>query len=370
MELFCAKCGSRLTKEGYFQGLCQSCYEEDHPLFQIKESSDIKICAQCLSSLSKGQWVDSATENDKEAIAEAINRNTSSFVQLAAKVAFLKVIPHLNEAKQERKSHLIVPITVVAKGKSDLIMPSYTVQRNALVNVHFTICERCKSIRQSRYAAILQVRAKGRKVAEKERKTILSILDDVIQRIPKDRMAFYEIKEQKKGFNIHFGSLSAARKVVLSIKNSLGGISRESRKLMGIDKSGKKVSRTVIALRLPSFATNDILIIKGLPNRVISIRGDKVWCINLGSLKNVSYSLTKVWKTEILSKEELKTFLVLAVLPDTVQLMDTQYFHTFEVSKPPWDIGVSEEIGGILVNDRIYLLPPEDYLADADSAEN
>jgi len=369
MELFCANCGTKLAKEGYFHGLCRSCYEEDHPLFQIKESSDIKMCAQCLSSLSKGQWVDLATQNDKDAIAEAITGSTSSFVKPVAKIEYLKVIPHLNEAKQERKNHLIVPITIVGKGKSNLSMPSYTVQRNALVNVFFTVCGRCKSIRQSKYAAVLQVRAKGREVAEKEREAILSILDGVIQRISKDRMAFYEIKEQKKGFNIHFGSLGAARKAVLSIKNSFGGISRESRKLVGIDKSGKRVSRMVIALRLPSFATNDILIINGLPNRVISIRGDKVGCINLGSLKHVSYPLTKIWKAGILSKEEIKTFLVLTVLPDTVQLMDTQYFHTFEVSKPSWDIGISEEIRGIVINNRVYLLPPENYLTDAESTE-
>ncbi|MFX0096472.1 MAG: 60S ribosomal export protein NMD3 [Candidatus Hodarchaeota archaeon] len=370
MELFCAKCGTELTKEGYFHGLCQSCYEEEHPLFQIKKPSEIKMCAQCLSSLSKGQWVDPATQNDKEAIAEAITKSTPFLVKPAAKISYLKVIPHLNEAKQERKNHLIVPITVVGKGKSDPHMSSYTVQRNALVNVYFTVCERCKSIRQSKYAAVLQVRAKGRKVAEKERKALLSILDDVMQRIPKDRMAFYEIKEQKKGFNINFGSLSAARKVVLGIKNSFGGISRESRKLVGVDKSGKRISRTVIALRLPSFTTNDILIIKGLPNQVMSIRGDKVGCINLGSFRHVSYPLTKVWKAELLNKEEIKTFLVLTILPDTVQLMDTRYFHTFEVSKPPWDIGISQEIGGIVVNNRIYLLPPENYLKDANSPED
>lgn len=370
MQLFCAKCGIELTKEEYFHGLCQSCFEEDHPLFQIKESSPIRICSQCLSSLSKGQWVDLSTHADKEAITKAIIENSSSFVKPNARIEYLKVIPHPNEAKSEKKNHLTVPITIVAKGRVDLSVPAYTAQRSAQVRVYFTVCDRCKSLRQSRFVAVLQVRAKGRKIAESERNAILLILDNIMERTPKDRTAFCEIKEQKKGFDMRFGSLSTARKALLSIKNTFSGISRESRKLMGIDKSGKRVFRTVISLRLPSFGVSDILIVEGLPNHVLSAKGDKVNCINLGNLKQVSYPLADVWKARIFDKEEIKIFLVLTILPDIVQLMDMQSFQTFEASKPPWDIRISEEIRGIVVNNRIFLLPPENYLKDTFSKGN
>ncbi|MFX1485935.1 MAG: NMD3-related protein [Promethearchaeota archaeon] len=370
MELFCAKCGTELTKEEYFHGLCQSCFEQEHPLFEMKESSLIKICSQCLSSLSKGQWVDLSTHTGKEAITKAVIENSSSFIKPTGKIEYLKVIPHPNEAKSEKKNHLSVPVTIVAKGKADPSVAAYTAQRSAQVHVYFTICNRCKSLRQSRFVAILQVRAKGRKVTERERKAILSILDNVMERIPKDRTAFCEIKEQRRGFNMRFGSLSTARKVLLGVKNTFGGISRESRRLMGTDKSGKRTFRTVISLRLPSFGVSDILIVEGLPNQVLSIIGDKVVCINLGNLKHISYPLTDVWNAEILNKEEIKVFLVLTILPDIVQLMDMQSFQTFETSRPSWDIRISEETRGIVANNRIFLLPPENYLKDISSKGN
>jgi nonsense-mediated mRNA decay protein 3 len=149
----------------------------------------------------------------------------------------------VKEAEQPFKNLYEVSCLVEVKGK--LHGMDYKETKEAEVRITLDLCKDCSRRKGGYYEAILQIR--GEVPGEIQNK-VRNMLDSLTK---KDRRSFItDVKALKEGVDFYIGSIRAARKVARNLKQEYGGRIRESPKLMGMDKHGKKVYRVTIALRL------------------------------------------------------------------------------------------------------------------------
>jgi nonsense-mediated mRNA decay protein 3 len=236
---FCYLCG-KIT-EDLIEGKCRDCFLKEKQILKLPEKINAKICRDCLKYYKRGKWVhlsDMFEEVLQEASIDSLRDSLT--------------VEHLTHTQQEVK---IAEIREVSKNsyqvvceleiRGDIGKSRYEESRSVPIDVDLNLCRDCGRRRGGYYEAILQIRDSVPKGIQEE------ISQMVEARIKKDGKAFItEIRELKEGIDFYMGSLKAARKIAKELKKKYGGNIKESPKLAGINKNGRKIYRVTIAVRL------------------------------------------------------------------------------------------------------------------------
>jgi len=152
------------------------------------------------------------------------------------------------------------------------------------------LCQRCSRESGGYYEAVVQVRAEGRELSEKEISTVMEIAESIVSASEDQKAFITKVERKKEGVNIFFGSRNIGKRVSKQISRVLGGQIVESKTLhTRID--GRDVYRFTYSVRLPEYREGDVVEGFVLVKNVVSGKGVDIFSgktVNIGREKVIA----------------------------------------------------------------------------------
>jgi len=351
-EAFCPQCGK--TGEKLFHGLCRSCFIEDLNLISVSDEINLTICTQCGSIQKKGKWYDSNLTLEDQA-AETILEH----VEVTQEVSNIQLVPELENI---HGSTLEFVIKVTGEVLGEVVSREFLVK----VKVNKEVCNECSKFASGYYEAVIQLRTDKRVPDDEEIMTADAIIAENIDKIAKkNKMAYIsERAVLKEGVDYYVGSYKVAKRLSNSIKDHMGGIIKESPRLMGRDKSaGKDLYRVWISVRIPYFKINDFIKLEKTVGQILNIDGKRILIKDLISRNQISIQWRDYDKiTPIARKEDVMETTVTAKTPDSIQILHP-------VTYEPEDLEINDEYAGIGIGSQIHVIEIDHILYILDTVE-
>ncbi len=354
----CYLCG----EEAVVDGLCNNCYDEQHPLMEVPTPIPLLACKKCGSVKVPGGWHKiSIGKMNAEELAET---QIDIILEQEIKLFYKGLTLALEEDKKlDRVTHLIVTAT----GKSHESIPPHDEEYPVEIRFRYGTCDTCGMMSGGYYEAILQMRADGREISDDEKKELTTAVTDMtVARYKSDDKAFVTmVDDTKHGIDYYIGSEPLAKDIADKFESKLIAERKENYKLVGEDKTGKKKYRVTILLRLPRFSIGDFVFISEHPCQVLAMGRGNLTCYNLVRRERLTINPRNAkWRTiQFLAPfTERREFMVVThVYGQPVQIMDSENFDVIEVEESAFDSKIISgmKIHGLLVEDQLFILPDQ-----------
>lgn len=350
--MFCPKCGK--TDEKNFNGVCKSCFLKDVVLAEIPSEMEITICAHCQSRLVSGKWLELELSDEK------IMLNTlNNHIDINKYVENVEIDV---ETTLARGSNIECVAHIKGYVLGEIIEQDYKIN----FKIKRTVCPECSKFQSGYFEAVIQLRADKRVLDNEEIAIVDDIIADKINKISKkNKMAYIsERAVLKEGIDYYVGTYKVAKRLSNTIKDTIGGVVKESPRLMGRDKSaGKDLYRTWISVRLPYFRFYDFIKYDNTVGQVIGIDGKKVLIKDLISRKHISVQWRDYNKIDVVAKkEDVKGTTVTSKTPDSIQILHPVSYEPIdlEINSETAYIKIGREIPVIEIDGNIYILKNTD----------
>ncbi|TFH01119.1 MAG: hypothetical protein E4H14_18915, partial [Candidatus Thorarchaeota archaeon] len=270
----CYLCG----KEAVVDGLCNKCYDEQHPLIEVSTPIPLIACKKCGSVKVPGGWNKIYIGNmTAEELTEA---QMDIILEQEIKLFYKELTLSIEEVnKLDRVTHLIVTAT----GTSHESIPPHDEEYPVEIRFRYGTCDTCGMMSGGYYEAILQMRADGREISDaKKRELTERVTEMTVARYKSDDKAFISLVDDNKfGIDYYIGSENLAKDLADDFEGRYIAERKENFKLVGEDKTGKKKYRVTILVRLPRFSSGDFVLINEQPCQVLAMGGGNLTCYNL-----------------------------------------------------------------------------------------
>lgn len=354
----CYLCG----KEAVVDGLCNNCYDGQHPLIEVSTPLPLIACKKCSSVKVPGGWQKiSIGKMNKEELAEA---QMDIVLEQEIKLLYKGISLTIEEVnKLDRVTHLMVTAT----GKSHESIPPHDEEYPVEIRFRYSTCDTCGMMSGGYYEAILQMRADNREISDEEKKELTKrVTDTTVARYKTDDKAFVNmIDDTKHGIDYYIGSEYLARDIADDFEGRYIAERKENYKLIGEDKTGKKKYRVTILLRLPRFSVSDFILVNEQPCQVLAMARNTLTCYNLVRQERFAINPKNAkWRTIkfLAPLTDRREFMVVTyVYGQPVQIMDSKSFDIYEVEESAFgsEIISGAKIYGLFIEDQLYLLPDQ-----------
>jgi nonsense-mediated mRNA decay protein 3 len=347
--MFCPQCGRE--NEYLFKGLCHLCFIAQSPLITLPSELEVEFCTHCTSTHLGGKWKELNLSED-DIIAKTIYEGCIQDMDAEDVNLTLEIVNQKSSVQE---------IMVKAKGK----VLEQPLQRECRikVNINRTICPECSKFVSGYYEAVIQLRADQRPLKPDE----IQKADEIISRrleklLRKNRMAYLTQRtELKEGVDYYLGSYKAARKISRLLKEQMGGMIRESPRLMGRDKStGKDLFRIWISLRLPIFEKEDFLAYGDHLGQIIDLKGNKIILRDLDTMEITSQS----WREypnliRVAKRQDIHTTTVTSKTPTSIQVLHPENYQPSDLDIRPElsFLNIGDQVKVVEIRKKLYILP-------------
>lgn len=352
----CYLCG----KPAVVEGLCEECYNNEHPLLKVQTPLRMLICERCGAIKMHGRWrqITERISNPEKLVALQLQILLDNEVEVLGENVTYSVI-------QKKRLDRVLHIEIIAQGSSHSELPSHTETHDVEVRLDYGTCDSCGMMRGGYHEAILQIRADDRKLTKAEENEILDTATDLtIGEYGKDSMAYInEITRSKYGIDLKIGSNHLCRMIADDLESRYMAARKQTYKLIGQESDGKEKYRTTILLRLPHFKEGDFVDVAGDPCQIRSMGRGGLVCYNFEdkSQFTVSPRSSKWQEIQFLASESNKQeYMVISkAYGEPIQLMNSQ---TYEVENLPGDSLTSglengDKIWAVTLQGRLYYIP-------------
>ncbi len=353
MKAPCYLCG----EPSVLDGLCQECYNGEHPLAEVKTPSTITTCKKCGSIQVPGGWKTlSSTDADDQ-------REEQVGILLDMEVKPLGHDLSMDIAEENRLDR-VLHLRLYVTGKSSPELDAHTEDYPVEVRYNHATCDMCSMMSGGYYEATLQVRADNRPVSEEEQDRIVEIARErTIAEYGKDKGAFIlQIDDTKFGLDLFFGSDLLCRRIADEIETLFLADRKENFKLVTQDRGGKRKYRITIVLRLPQYESGDFIEVAGNPCQVLEMGKGGLSCYDLVEKHRFTINQkSSKWRTIlfIAKGSEKRAFSIVSnVYGQPIQIMDSKTFEIREITDETIRAGISgDTIYLIEYNQHWYLIP-------------
>lgn len=341
--MFCVECG----KEGeiFKDGLCVECYLKNHEFTEGPDFLDIPICVHCGSFKYKNSWTGETFEN-------VVKRYVKNFFKISKELQ--KVDVH-TECKEEKER---INCQVFISG----FLGDVEVEEKHQVYIRLkkTVCDVCSKRFAGYHEAIIQIRAKKRKLKVGEIDSIVTLVENMVENLQSrgNRNVFIaDMGEKHGGINFYISDKGAALSIVKKIQTEYGGEITKSSSNIGM-RDGKQIYRMTYSLRIPVFKKNDVIEVNNSYFFINSISKNKAHVFNLSTWKDQFLDVNDLKKTDIKGGNELvKEMILVSQKKDEIQLMNQDNYKIITVTKPkPIDFK-TDKVKTIRVNNQLFLYP-------------
>ncbi|WP_423792660.1 60S ribosomal export protein NMD3 [Methanocaldococcus indicus] len=329
MRGICYRCGA---EDELIDGLCQVCYAQLHPLIEIDERIDIEVCHMC-GSYKRKTWQTPKSEDAYEILEEIAYYAVKDNLKKKCVNVEVEIYPKITQLPGGKRSKLIIPVHIVARGKLPGEKEERTYEKDVEVHLNMVQCPRCSRFMSNYYEATLQVRAMNRYLTEEEREELDKFVrEELYHRLKKDRMAFIsKFIPQKEGLDYQLGSVGAARYIAQKIKEKYGGNIKETATLVGVDSEGNDLYRVTVSIKIPECRVGDIVRYKDKYYVVTSLTEKNLYIKDLDKGEKLGLSWHIVNKDVKLERkrEDLDEGIVISTKPN-LMVMDEQNYEVYE----------------------------------------
>ena len=361
----CVVCGEK-TSHIRLNNLCSSCYAAENPLLtQVTPEKLLQIpyCGFC-SRLKLGhKWYhfeDSTTiERLKLELSRALRlpKDVEVLVQQKTIEYSEASVPHILHAQITVKKRILPPDVVQQE------------TRDIPIQLDAQLCTQCTQLQRTHYEAVLQVRAEDRYLTPEEVKGISTqVIERTIKAYAKDpRNYLSRLDDRSEGLDFYFGTASLALRIARELASYTAAQLKISYKLISADPSLKHPrKRTAISLRVPNYRQGDFVALqpkKTEKREIIQILGFVHGMVHYYSYKNTARTSVPVKLFNerkpivITPASDVRSFTIISTLDDSVQLMDSQTYKTFEISKKHLrtNIEPGHIINAVLIDEELYI---------------
>ncbi len=365
----CVLCGNN---DSYLQldNLCPTCYSTTNPLLAHLTSEtaiQLPFCSFCSSLKIGRKW--HSLENPN--IIEFMQTELTRILGLPKDVNLLVHWESLEYEYSPNGNPTNLNIQLTAQRD---ILPKIYVQSETMklsIDLDMKPCISCTQIKSAKYEAILQLRANNRSLDPEEIEWISQLVVErttkAFLKNPKNYIS--RIEEPPNGRDFYFGNVSLATRLARELSASTAAQLTISHKRLSAAPSLKHpTKRTTLSLRLPFYRRGDIISFQIKHETTSSTDLFQILNFNRGMIQHYSYkhnvklSIPVKQFNErkpfiIASIEHVHAFMVVALLDDSIQLMDSQTYKMYEIRKPSFDINIVEgnNISAILIDDEPYI---------------
>lgn len=358
--MFCPECGSNDGE--LIEGLCPICYLKGFKILEIDPNITVTICAHCNAKLEKANWLEE--EIPYEEIVYNVLENNIKLSDLAEK--YEKKDPSNLDIELEIVKVKGTLYECVVNGKARIFDNLIEQEFKTTVKINKSVCPNCSKRNSGYYESVIQLRADSRELEDFEIENVNNIVDATLKKLfKKNKLSYLAQKAQlKEGIDYYIGSYKSGKKLANILQERIGGILKESPRLISEDRStGKGLYRIWISLRLAKFKKGDFITYKNQVAQVTSITGHKVTAENLDNFKQ----FTITWKDYSLiesvgkSENKIKTS-VISKSPHTIQILHPETYDALDIdlnennSTLFENINIGDEIDTILIKNRIYIV--------------
>ena len=319
----CVECGKEVPL--LIGGSCPDCFVGKTALLEGPEVLDVELCAHCDARHVGNHWVDPDEGMPLEWIREEAAR------------AALKPHPQVSDrdlqlvetAQDERNFRHHATLTGSVEG-----VP-ITYEKDLLVRMKRSVCDRCSRMFGGYYAALIQLRATDRDVTELEVRRAHRIVGDELdrQRASGNRESFLtKSGAVPGGFDYYLGDIEGTRAVARLLAEKLGATYEEHAKLSG-RKEGEDIYRVTFLVRIRLFAPGDFGLVGEDPVQFQSLARGRAFVVRLadrGTDKVDEETLKRLGGPEILQEA-----VVVSHDASNLQLLDPVSLRTVDVPRPP-----------------------------------
>ena len=357
---FCPRCGTPIEGREAAPGepvLCEACYLADFDLVDAPERVEVQVCARCGAVKRGNRWVDVGARDYTDVAIEAVTEALG--VHEEAEDFTWGVEP---EQIDQNTIMLHAHFSAVVRDREiteDLDIP---------VSISRGTCTRCGRIAGDYYAAIVQVRAKGRDPTPEERDRAVELAHEITAEMEAtgDRNAFVtEVGETTGGLDLKLSTNKIGRKLANKLKAEFGGSVDDSETLVTEDEDGNEVYRVTYAVRLPAFKPGDVIELADDDAGPVLVRSVH------GNLKGVRLATGEPYEASyedgdspdgirLATREDGVETTVVAVEDEhAVQILDPETFESTTVSRPSYFDPESATVLAVKTTEGLYILPEE-----------
>ncbi len=219
-------------------------------------------------------------------------------------------------------------------------------------------CTRCNRIAGSYYEGVVQVRATGRKLTERELREAERIANETetAHQSEGDRLSYIsDLQVTRDGLDIVVGSQSIGLGITQAIATRLGGRYSTHPKLVG-EKAGRPIYRVTYLVRLHPYLRGDVIRVQGSDLEVVSVEGHHLRAVDLlsGRTRTVRESEEK---RLIGHRSGAVDALVAYIDRGMLGLLEPESGRTLEVPRPEWlNVEAGDQVRVLRDGDRLLVL--------------
>lgn len=304
----CVRCGREV--ETLVDGrLCPSCYLELYGLGEAPRELVVTICPRCGSYRFQGQWFPPPPGGLEDVVALVFQ-------------ARFKPSPHVEYYRVEGVELLpdedaaIVRVAGRLRGDDRERSIEYRVSLKTV----YQLCPACHRRASGAPMAIVQIRGYGGRLGEEER----LLVEDTLRMIDGSiRDSIISVDEVREGLDIKMLDQHSAKVLASKLRSSLAATVKESYKLIGQKRDGRRIYRATLSVRLPFFTEGSLVDYRGGLARVEEVAKGHVLVRPLGSKKLHRLTVEQAWRQlQPPSPEEEKEVMIAAVEPGWLHLQE------------------------------------------------
>lgn len=295
MGRFCPICGRENVN--FVEGLCEDCYRKLNPL--VKELPKIsqltfRICTSCGSILYKGRWTRKFDVIKKHIQEVTKFRGYISKVE----VGYIPLEPGEHE----------VQLTVCGKAH-DAMSSEYCEEYRVYVNLIPDVCPTCRSVIMGKEKALIQVRYVGENYTKDDVLLIRHIVNQVLAKSDEvQRGAVIDIEETEHGIDIKLTNNTIAKAIASAIHRTFPSRICESHKLVGVDRSGRPITRLTISIHILNVKKGDVVQIDGKDvYYILAVSKNTIYVKNLKTKTNLRINLNDLFKRKVVRLDVRKS---------------------------------------------------------------
>lgn len=319
----CVECGAQVPR--LIGGSCPNCFLGKTPLLEGPSVVDVELCAHCDARHVGAHWVDPDEGMPLEWIRE---EGVRASVKVHPRV--FGAVLDLEETPQDERN-----FRHKATVRGEVEDVPVTFEKDILVRMRRSVCDRCSRMFGGFYAAVIQLRATQRDVTDAEVKRAHRIVGDELdrQRAAGNREAFLtKSGPVPGGFDYYLGDIEGTRAVARLLAERLGATVEEHAKLSG-RKEGEDIYRVTFLVRVRLFAPGDFGLVGEEPVQFQSMARGRAFVVRLadrGTDKVDEETLKRLGGAEVLQEA-----VVVSADAHHVQLLDPVSLKTADVPRPP-----------------------------------
>jgi len=333
MGQICCKCGKNDTEEKIVEGFCLSCYALEFPLIISfpEKQLNITACKVCGDLMYHSKW-----RQVYDSPADIIHEILDGYIKKAKKAKGTKLMlvsDFGNPSNDVASKH---PLKVIFEGSHNAEVPPYQQEMDLDLVINIGVCERCAKFNRGYFESIVQVRSDRRDINEVEQKFISELIKTKREEsIGGNRMAYIAkfVDQTRGGIDLYIGSEHFAKSIAYFLAENLAASIDYSTKLKSV-KDGKPVYLSTYCVRVPYFEVGDVVEYQHEPHQVIRFNFSRVEIFNLKTRdhKTLSHKESHPDYLKIIKKKvNLPKFIIMALQPPNVSLMNSVSFETIDI---------------------------------------